>query len=194
MSLRYKQAAADQPPVATEVIDGDHFQLLKLVVGTPGSKAPVVPLQEGGTVSLSTATLAALESITAVIASFPSDYPDAAVLARLEAIRVLLASTLTVIGPLTDAQLRASAVAITDSERGSWGYSAGVSGTVNVAANRRVIGIAAHSIVGGSLTINGGDSVIIPANGQIAIQPKGNLVAPTLVFTATSSYFIESVI
>jgi hypothetical protein len=47
-----------------------------------------------------------------------------------------------------------------DNERGSWGYVAGVSGTVVIAAGRRVLGIAAYSSAGGTLTINGGDSRI----------------------------------
>lgn len=48
-----------------------------------------------GTVDLGGATLAALETITTVISNWPSDFPDAAVLAKLEAIRALLAGTLT---------------------------------------------------------------------------------------------------
>jgi hypothetical protein len=85
-------------------------------------------------------------------------------------------------------------LSVTDSERGSWGYSAGTSGTVVVATGRRVVGIGAHSTAGGTLTINGGDSVVVPAGVAINIHPKGNLVAPTIVFTATTSYFVESVI
>lgn len=52
--------------------------------------------------------LSALESVTADITNFPTDYPSAAVLAKLEAVRALLAGTLAVTGPLTDAQLRAT--------------------------------------------------------------------------------------
>jgi hypothetical protein len=81
-----------------------------------------------------------------------------------------------------------------DNERGMWAYAAGVSGTVVIAAGRRVLGIAAYSTAGGTMTINGGDSVVIPASSAIGIAPKGNLVAPTLVFTGTTSYFVESVI
>lgn len=81
-----------------------------------------------------------------------------------------------------------------DNGRGTWGYVAGVSGTVVIAAGRRVLGIAAYSSAGGTLTINGGDSVVIPAASAIGISPKGNLVAPTLIFTGTTSYFVESVV
>ena len=82
-----------------------------------------------------------------------------------------------------------------DNQRGSWAYSAGVNGTVVVAAGRRVTGIAAYSTAGGTLTINGGDSIVIPAGSSISIEPKGNLVAPTIVFSSgVTSYIVESVI
>jgi mannose-6-phosphate isomerase-like protein (cupin superfamily) len=69
-------------------------------------------------------------------------------------------------------------VSITDNERGTWSYAAGVNGTV----------------VGGTLTINAGDSVVIPAGSSISISPKGNITAPTIVFSAgVTSYFIETV-
>jgi hypothetical protein len=122
MSLRYKQAAEDQPPVATEKVGDDHFQLLKLVDPTPGSNSPIGtaanPMKVAGTVAvtdpvnLSEATLAVLESVIAWVSNWPSDFPDAAVLAKLEALRALLAATLTVTGPLTDTQLRAAAVPV----------------------------------------------------------------------------------
>lgn len=77
-------------------------------------------LEAGQQVALDAATLAALETITASISNFPSDYPDAATLAKVESVRALLAGTLTVTGtvntglsqPLTDAQLRAAAVPV----------------------------------------------------------------------------------
>lgn len=74
---------------------------------------------------------------------------------------------------------------------GAWSYYAGASGTVNVTAGQRVLGIAAHATTAGSLTINGGASAPIPAGSGIQITPQGNLVAPTLVFTGTDSYFCE---
>lgn len=82
-----------------------------------------------------------------------------------------------------------------DQERGTWSYAAGVNGTVVVAAGKRVIGIAAYSTAGGTLTINGGDSVVISAGSAISIEPKGNLTAPTIVFSAgVTSYVVETVI
>ena len=119
-------------------------------------------------------------------------------------------------GPLTDTELRASAVPISVASLplpsgastevtldtlsdnvaktfGTWAYYAGVSGSVSVTAGQRVLGIAAHSTLGGSFTINGGAAITIPANSGISINPVGNLTAPTIVFTTTDSYFIEVV-
>ncbi len=79
-------------------------------------------------------------------------------------------------------------------EEGSWDYSAGASGTVNIPAGRRVLGIAATGgTAAASLTINGGASVPIPANMSVEFAPRGNLVAPTLVFTSTASFLVEHV-
>lgn len=107
---------------------------------------------------------------------------------------VSVVSPVPVLGSLTNIELRASPVPISDSERGTWDYVSGVSGTVVIAASRRVLRIAAHATIAGSLTINGGNSVPIAAGSTLSIEPKGNLVAPTIVFTGTSSYFVESVI
>lgn len=85
-------------------------------------------------------------------------------------------------------------ISVKDSGSGTWSYLAGVNGTVVVAAGKRVIGIAAYSAAGGTLTIDGGDSVVIPAGASIDIAPMGNLVGPTLVFSAgVTSYFVETV-
>lgn len=107
----------------------------------------------------------------------------------------LRASPVPITGPLTNAELRAFPMGIIDSERGTWGYVAGVNGTVAIAKGRRVIGITAYSTLGGTLTINGGDAVVVPANSLIHLAPKGNLTAPTVVFSkSVTSYFVESVI
>lgn len=83
-------------------------------------------------------------------------------------------------------------VAIGDTS-GTWGYYAGTSGTVNVAAGQRVLSIAAHGSVAASLAINGGQSIPIPALSQITIEPRGNLTAPTIVFSSTDSFLVEVV-
>lgn len=74
---------------------------------------------------------------------------------------------------------------------GVFSYDSGTSGTVNVGAGKRVIAIAAHSTAGGSMTINGGSTITIPANVSINIDIQGTLVAPTLVFTLTDTFFVE---
>jgi hypothetical protein len=78
-------------------------------------------------------------------------------------------------------------------QAGTWAYYAGVSGTVNISAGQRILGIAAHATTAGSMTINGGASVPIPANSAIQFSPVGTLVAPVLVFTGTDSYTCEVV-
>jgi hypothetical protein len=64
---------------------------------------------------------------------------------------------------------------------------------VNVPAGGQVLGITCHSTAGGSVQVNGGDTVPVPANVGLDIAPRGNLVAPTIVFTSTDSYFVEFV-
>lgn len=90
--------------------------------------------------------------------------------------------------PLTQAQF-AGLVPIL---AGTWTYEAGVSGTVNVSG--RVLEITA--VAGGSgatVTIDGGDTVTIPANGSWATSPLANLADPEIVFTGTVSYFVQVV-
>lgn len=76
---------------------------------------------------------------------------------------------------------------------GTWFYYAGVSGTVSVAGGQRVTGIGCHSTAGGSYTIDGGATIPIPPGVGINVEPDGNLVAPTIVFTGTDSYLITVV-
>jgi hypothetical protein len=78
---------------------------------------------------------------------------------------------------------------------GVWGYAAGVSGSPSLPAGSRVLALAAHATSAGSLTINGGDSIPIPANTGWGLDGVfGQLVAPTLVFTGTDSYFAAYVV
>ena len=77
---------------------------------------------------------------------------------------------------------------------GTWGYDSGVSGSVTIGAGKRVLQITAVAGgLGATLTINGGATVTIPALTSITIEPRGNLTAPSLVFTGTSGYFVEHV-
>lgn len=77
---------------------------------------------------------------------------------------------------------------------GTWKYYAGVSGPVAVGAGERVMGIAAHASVAGTVQINGGPIITIPANVSVGIEPQGNLTAPVIIFTATDTYIVETVI
>lgn len=76
---------------------------------------------------------------------------------------------------------------------GTWAYYSGINGTVVVSGGQRVVGISAYSVAGGSFTINGGSTITLPAGISLNIEPKGNLVAPTIIFTGTNTYFIEVV-
>jgi hypothetical protein len=76
---------------------------------------------------------------------------------------------------------------------GAWSYHSGVSGTLVVPAGQRVLGISAHATAAGSMVINGGSSIPIPAGASFNLEPNGNLVAPTVVFTGTDAYFVEVV-
>lgn len=76
---------------------------------------------------------------------------------------------------------------------GTWAYAAGTSGTVTLPAGSKVLQISATSLLGGSFTVNGGAAITIPANQQFTLEPRGNLVAPTLVFTSTTAFVVEYV-
>lgn len=76
---------------------------------------------------------------------------------------------------------------------GTWNYYAGVSGTVMVGAGQRVLAVCAYSLAGGTVVINGGDTIPVPPGVACNLTPVGNVTAPTVVFTSTDSYFIEVV-
>lgn len=76
---------------------------------------------------------------------------------------------------------------------GTFNYYAGASGTVVASSGQRILSFSCHSTTGGSMTINGGASIPIPAGVGFAINLLGNLVAPTVVFTGTDSYFVQVV-
>lgn len=102
--------------------------------------------EAGEAVALDAGTLAALESVTASVSNFPSDYPDTAVLAKAEVIRALLAGTLAVsaaslplpAGAATEATLGSLLTALVTSNGGIYAEdSIHVSGD----AGRLVLGI-----------------------------------------------------
>ena len=76
--------------------------------------------------------------------------------------------------------------------RGATAYAAGVSGTVVIPAGGRVTMWSATA--GGSVatvTVNGGDPITIPAGAAFTAEPKGELLAPTFIFTTTNAYYVE---
>lgn len=78
--------------------------------------------------------------------------------------------------------------------RGAYAYRAGVSGTVIIPAGSRIMSWSAFAPTGGSVTIDGGDTITIPSpNGVAAGEAFETLGAATFVFTGTTSYFIEFV-
>lgn len=75
---------------------------------------------------------------------------------------------------------------------GTWSYVSGVAGTPVLPAGCRVIGIAAIPATGGgTVTVDGGDTVVIPEGFPLDWQPLGQLVGPTLVFSGTQSFVVE---
>ena len=77
--------------------------------------------------------------------------------------------------------------------RGTYAYRAGVSGTVVIPAGSRIMSWSAFAVSNGTVTINGGDTIIIPTGGNVAGEAFETLGAATFVFTSTDSYFIEFV-
>lgn len=79
-------------------------------------------------------------------------------------------------------------------QSGTWGYDSGTAGSISISSGLRVLQITAVAgASGATMTINGGSTVTIPALTSITIEPKGNLTAPSLVFTSTTGYFVEYV-
>lgn len=77
---------------------------------------------------------------------------------------------------------------------GTFGYAAGTSGTETLSGSKRVQSLAAHAPTSGaaSVTINGGDSITVPAGTQLALAfGDGVLVDPEVVFTGTDSYYLD---
>jgi hypothetical protein len=75
-------------------------------------------------------------------------------------------------------------------------YSAGVSGTYTVPANAYATGITCHATTVGSLSINSGDAIPIPAGAAFSMSPPllgtNFQLGPgsTIVFTGTDSYVV----
>ena len=77
--------------------------------------------------------------------------------------------------------------------RGAYAYRAGVSGTVIIPAESRIMSWSAFAVSNGTVTIDGGDTIIIPTGGNAQGEAWETLGAATFVFTNTDSFFIEYV-
>lgn len=66
--------------------------------------------------------------------------------------------------------------------------------TLVLTGSKRVFGITASAIgANGTVTINGGDTITIRAGSTFSYEPNGNLVDPTIVFSANLDWFVEGV-
>lgn len=75
---------------------------------------------------------------------------------------------------------------------GTFDYTAGQDGTVTLSGSKKVQQITAHCTTAGSLTINGGAAITIPANSTFAATyADGKLTDPTLVFTGTDAFYVD---
>lgn len=74
---------------------------------------------------------------------------------------------------------------------GAFGYVSGVSGTVTLTGGKKVKSITAVSTAGGTIVIDGGDTFIIPPNGNFTDDCNYNLVDAEIVFTGTVSYYVS---
>jgi hypothetical protein len=166
-----------------------------------------------GTVALDSASLAALETVNAnvsgsvSVSNFPATQAVSGTVSvnNFPATQAVSGTVTANLGTLNGAATAANQTTTNNSlssidgklpdVSGTWGYLAGTSGTVSVAANKRILQItaAAQPLLAASMTINGGQTITIPAGASVTITPKANLVAPTIVFTSTATYFVEFV-
>lgn len=74
---------------------------------------------------------------------------------------------------------------------GTFAYRGGDQGNVHIPG--RVLTIIAHSTLGGTVQINSGDTIPVPANVGFGFSPSGNLENCDIVFGATDMYLVEYV-
>ena len=76
---------------------------------------------------------------------------------------------------------------------GTWGYKSGTDGTPDLAGVQVLKLTCTAGPGGGSFTINGGDSVALGANQPFEHTFEGVVTAPTIVFTGTVGFFVETI-
>lgn len=82
---------------------------------------------------------------------------------------------------------------------GNWAYAAGTAGTVTLPVGAYITHIYARSTAGGSIVIFGGNTIPIVAATDFYRDPVEHSLmvaktgANTIVFTTTTSYYVEYV-
>lgn len=189
----------------------------RIVSGVPGASDFGVVVRTAGTSSVSVTNFPATQAVSGTVAATQSGTwsvgrtwvlsgaTDTVNIGNFPATQAVSGTVTANLGTLNGAATAANQTTGNTSlssidgklpdESGAWGYNAGVAGTLAVAANKRILAITATAPTLGaaSLTINGGQTVTIPSGSTITISPRGNLVAPSIVFTGTSAYFVEFV-
>lgn len=133
-------------------------------------------LDGGGTVALDSASLAALESISASVSNWPGDFPDSAVLTKLETIRLLLASGIVVTGDVHVSGTAAAGATVADSPV----PVGGVDGSNHVqhlkVAPDGTLYITQSGITDGTqktqIVSSGGTSAAISSDGSVSVSDQ----------------------
>lgn len=96
-----------------------------------------------------------------------------------------------VVAGVAERDASAQVVEVKGLPSGTPSYEAGTSGTVSVPDGALVVGMTAHTTTGGTLTIDGGDSIPIPAN-SVFVDDLPLWAGPLdLIFTGTDSYYVR---
>jgi len=186
-AAREQEQAREAEQVALLRQIADHLQRLDIPTVAPAVSSPSPSLDTAG---LTTAIITALAYLPAP----PDSSKELAALAKsLSTLDRRVAGGALAGGPgggVSNSileQIRDRLPILT----GTWDYHAGVSGTVVLTAGQRLLAVAAHATSAGSLTINGGDSVPIPANTGWGLDSIfAQTTAPVLVFTGTDSFTV----
>lgn len=167
--LGQKLEAADLASLSTGAKQDAAKAVLDNILTELGQKVEPSDLSGLATATKQDQAKTVLDSIASALAPLATE-------TKLEAVRALLAGTIKV----DDAQL------------GTWGYKAGTSGTPGL-PGKRVISISATGgTSGGTIVINGGDAIPLAAGQPFSVPLRGVLTAPTIAFTGTASYFVET--
>lgn len=83
---------------------------------------------------------------------------------------------------------------VTSINVGSWGYHAGVSGTIQMDPTERLLSFTCLADVATVVKINDGDSVNIPEGGAFSVTMDGDVYGPKIEFINTASYFVQFVV